>query len=113
MPSYHGTQVFIQSEAKAQVEVGADYLDVNAGSFIGEETKHLRWVIEVVQEAIDCPICIGSPDPEVIKSVLPLVKKGVPMINPITLEPARLENILHLKRIAKRINETERFPLRN
>ena len=87
---------FIQSEAKAQVDAGADYLDVNAGSFIGEEAKHLRWLIEVVQEPTDCPICIDSPDPAVIKSVLPLVKTGVPMINSITLEPARLERILPL-----------------
>ena len=87
---------FIQSEAKAQVDAGADYLDVNAGSFIGEEAKHLSWLIEVVQEPTDCPICIDSPDPAVIKSVLPLVKTGVPMINSITLEPARLERILPL-----------------
>ncbi|MCD6266522.1 MAG: dihydropteroate synthase [Deltaproteobacteria bacterium] len=103
MLSHHGTQVFIQSEAKAQVEVGADYLDVNAGSFIGEEAKHLRWVIEVAQDAIDCPICSDSPDPEVIKSALPLVKKSVPMINSIRLGSAHLEDILHLKRITKRI----------
>lgn len=86
---------FIQSEAKAQVDAGADYLDVNAGSFIGEEAKHLRWLIEVVQEVTECPLCIDSPDPAVIKSVLPLIK-GAPMINSITLEPARLEGILPL-----------------
>ena len=89
---------FIQKEAKAQVEAGAKYIDVNAGSFIGEEAKHLRWIIEIVQDVIDCPLCIDSPDPEVIKSLLPLVKKSAPMINSISLEPNRLEGILPLVR---------------
>jgi cobalamin-dependent methionine synthase I len=86
---------FIQSEAMAQAEAGADYIDVNAGTFIGEEAVHLTWLVEVVQEATDLPLCIDSPDPEVIRKVLPLVRK-TPMINSITLEPARLEGMLPL-----------------
>jgi len=86
---------FIQNEAKAQAMAGADYLDVNAGTFFGEEAKHLRWIIETVQEAVDLPLCIDSPDPSVIKAMIPLVKK-TPMINSITLEPSRLEGILPL-----------------
>ena len=86
---------FIQNEAKAQAIAGADYIDVNAGTFMGEEANHLRWVIETVQEVTDLPLCIDSPNPEVIKSMIPLVKK-VPMINSITLELSRLEGILPL-----------------
>jgi len=86
---------FIQNEAKAQTNAGATYIDLNAGSFIGEEAKHLKWLIEVVQEVTDHPLCIDSPDPEVIKEVLPMVKTA-PMINSITLEPDRLKGILPL-----------------
>jgi len=86
---------FIQNEAKSQAMAGADYLDVNAGPFVGEEAKHLQWIIETVQEAVDLPLCIDSPDPSVIKAMIPLVKK-TPMINSITLEPSRLEGILPL-----------------
>jgi 5-methyltetrahydrofolate--homocysteine methyltransferase len=86
---------FIQNEAKVQVEAEANYIDVNAGSFIGEEAKYLKWLIEVVQEMTDHPLCIDSPDPEVIKSVLPMART-VPMINSITLEPHRLQDILPL-----------------
>jgi 5-methyltetrahydrofolate--homocysteine methyltransferase len=85
----------IQAEARAQAEAGAGYIDINAGSFVGEEEVHLRWLIDVVQEASDCPLCIDSPDHTIIKAVLPLVKRP-PMINLITLEPARLEGILPL-----------------
>jgi 5-methyltetrahydrofolate--homocysteine methyltransferase len=86
---------FIQNEAKIQAAAGADYLDVNAGTFVGEEAKHLRWVIEAIQEVIETPLCIDSPDPFVIKAMLPLVEKP-PMVNSITLEPFRLEGILPL-----------------
>lgn len=88
-------KAFVESEAKAQAEAGADYIDVNAGTFVGEEAEHLKWVVEVVQGVTDLPLCIDSPDPEVIKAMLPLVHK-TPMINSITLEPTRLEGILPL-----------------
>jgi 5-methyltetrahydrofolate--homocysteine methyltransferase len=86
---------FIQNEAKIQATAGANYLDVNAGTFVGEEAKHLKWIIEIVQEVVDLPLCIDSPDPSVIKAMIPLVKK-TPMINSITLEPFRLKEILPL-----------------
>ena len=88
-------EAVIQAEARAQAEAGAGYIDVNAGSFVGEEERHLRWVIEVAQEATDRPLCIDSPDHAVIKAVLPVLKQA-PMINSITLEPSRLEAILPL-----------------
>jgi len=84
---------FIQNEAKTQAMAGANYLDVNAGTFFGEEAKHLRWIIETVQEVIDLPLCIDSPDPSVIKAMILLMRK-TPMINSITLESSRLEGIL-------------------
>jgi 5-methyltetrahydrofolate--homocysteine methyltransferase len=85
----------IQNEAKAQAAAGADYLDVNAGTFIGEEARYLQWIIETVQEVVDLPLCIDSADPSVIKAMIPFAKK-TPMINSITLEPSRLEGILPL-----------------
>ena len=88
-----GDREFIQNEAKNQDQAGGDYIDVNAGTFVGEEAEKLKWVIEAVQEVTEKPLCIDSPDPEVIKTMVPLVKKA-PMINSITLEPERLEGIL-------------------
>jgi len=85
----------IQNEARVQAAAGADYLDVNAGTFVGEEAKHLEWIIKTVQEVTDLPLCLDSPDPSVIRAMVPLVKK-TPMINSISLEPSRLEGILPL-----------------
>ena len=54
---------------------------------------HLRWVIEVVQEAVDLPLCVDSPDPAVIEAMMPLLER-TPVINSITLEASRFEGIL-------------------
>ena len=101
---------FIQNEAKAQAVAGADYIDVNAGTFGGAESGHLEWVIKTVQEVIDLPLSIDSPDPAVITAVMPLVRK-TPMINSITLEPSRLEGMLPARREIR--NEGDRaLPVR-
>ncbi len=92
-----GDKAFIRQEARLQVQAGADYIDLNAGAFLGEEIEKLKWVIDVVQEATELPLCIDSPDPRAIKAVLPMVNKP-PMINSVTLEPNRLERTLPLVR---------------
>jgi len=84
---------FIQDEARAQDRAGADFIDVNAGTFVGEEKEKLQWVVEAVQSVTEKPLCIDSPDPAVIKAMVPLVEK-TPMINSITLEADRLERVL-------------------
>lgn len=88
-------QAFIQGEAKAQEEAGAHYIDVNAGAFIGQEAEHLKWTLEAVQEVCHLPLCLDSPDGKVIREVLPLARV-TPMVNSITLEPARLDGVLPL-----------------
>ena len=90
-----GNREYIQNEAKVQSDAGADYIDVNAAAFMEKEAEYLKWIIEVVQEVTELPVCIDSPDPEFIKKVISLVKKS-PMINSITLEPTRLDGILPL-----------------
>ncbi len=71
---------FIRSEAKAQVEAGAHYIDVNAGSFLEQEVEYLCWLVEVVQGVTGLPLCIDSPNSEAIAATLEVVK-GPVMIN--------------------------------
>ena len=42
----------IQKIAKDEQENGADYVDVNAGIFVGEESDYLKWLVTTVQEAV-------------------------------------------------------------
>jgi len=83
----------IKKIAKDQYEAGANYIDVNAGIFVGEEGDYMEWLVKTVQEAVDAPCCIDSPDPEVIKRGLS-VHKGTPMINSISLEKERYDALL-------------------
>lgn len=89
---------FIRQEARNQTEAGAHYIDVNAGSFVGEEAEYLCWLVEVVQEATELPLCLDSPDPSAIAAALERVKKGRTMVNSITLEKQRLGGMLPLVR---------------
>jgi cobalamin-dependent methionine synthase I len=83
----------IQAIAKAQHEHGANYIDVNAGVFVGKEPEYLKWLTATVQEAVDAPCCIDSPDPKAIESALS-VHKGTPMINSISMEKERYDALL-------------------
>ena len=83
----------IQQVAKDQSEAGADYIDVNAGTFVGQESEYVNWLVEKVQEVVDGPCCIDSPDPGAIEKAL-AVHKGTPMINSISLEKERFEALL-------------------
>lgn len=86
---------FIQDIAKKQVDAGATYVDVNAGTRVYDEPEALTWLVETVQAAVDTPLCIDSPNPKAIKAALK-VHKGQAMINSITAEKERYEEILPL-----------------
>jgi len=83
----------IQKVAKDQLEAGADYIDVNAGVFVGKEPEYLEWLVSAVQAVVDIPCCIDSPDPKAIETAL-LIHKGAAMINSISLEKERFDNLL-------------------
>jgi 5-methyltetrahydrofolate--homocysteine methyltransferase len=82
----------IQEVARNQVNAGADMLDVNGG-LPGQEVETLAWLVNIVQEAADIPLCLDSADPEALRKAMPLCKHR-PMLNSITDEPARLDALL-------------------
>ncbi len=84
---------YIKQVAKDEYEAGADFIDVNAGIFVGKESEYLKWLVETVQEAVDAPCCIDSPDPKAIEAALS-VHKGIAMINSISLEKERYEALI-------------------
>jgi len=66
---------FIAELAKKQVEAGVDYLDICAGTLVAKEYDTLCWLLDIVQEYTETPICIDSPDPRMIERVLPRIRK--------------------------------------
>jgi 5-methyltetrahydrofolate--homocysteine methyltransferase len=83
----------IQQVAKDQAEAGADFIDVNAGIFVGKEPQYLKWLVQTVQKITDTPCAIDSPDPAAIEAALN-VHRGIPMINSISLEKERHDNLM-------------------
>ncbi len=63
---------FIQKRALAQVEAGADYLDLNTAVFRENETECLKWMVKVVREVTPHPLCLDSASLEVLTAVRPL-----------------------------------------
>ena len=83
----------IQKIAEDQHAAGADFIDVNAGVFVGQEPEYLKWLVTTVQSAVDGPCCIDSPDPKAIETAL-AVHKGTAMINSISLEKDRYDTLM-------------------
>ncbi len=83
----------IQEIARRQAENGANYIDVNAGVFVGREVDYLKWLVTTVQDAVETPCCIDSPDPAAIEAALEL-HQGTAMLNSISLEKERYEALM-------------------
>jgi len=86
---------FIQNEARKQAEAGANYIDVNCGTQIKDEVGDMEWLVNTIQEAVDLPLCIDSPNPKALERGLSLVKRKA-IVNSITGEKERIEQILPL-----------------
>jgi len=83
---------YIRELAVKQAEYGADYIDVCAGTDPAVERDTLRWLIDIVQDAVDIPICIDSPDCGVILDMIPHV--NIPgMINSVSEEHGKCEQL--------------------
>jgi len=74
----------IRGLARAQVEAGADVLDVNTATSRKRELEDMEWVINLIYDELNEQIrlCIDSPNPEAVKHGLSLCKTS-PMINSI------------------------------
>jgi len=86
---------FVQEMARKQVDAGADFLDVNAGTGSGQEADDLIWLVKTVQAVVDVPLCLDSANPVALKSGMECVKQ-TPMVNSISGEASRLDGILPL-----------------
>ncbi len=84
---------FIRDLAKRQVDDGANWLDVNAGTHPDREVDDLLWLIDLIQGVTDVPLCLDSANPQALTAAVGKTSK-TPMINSISGEPDRLGNVL-------------------
>jgi 5-methyltetrahydrofolate--homocysteine methyltransferase len=85
----------IERDVKAQVEGGADVLDVNMGVPLTDEPELLGKAIRMVQQLTDVPVCIDSSVVEALEAGLS-VYQGRALVNSITAEDDRMAAILPL-----------------
>jgi len=87
---------FIQDIAKKQAEAGASFIDVNAGMFAKDEPERLAWLVKTVQEVVDIPLAIDSPDPKALEQGLLVSTTAKPLINSISDEKDKYDSVLPL-----------------
>ena len=105
----------IERDVLAQVEGGADVLDVNMGVPMTDEPELLARAITLVQQVTDRPICIDSSVVEALEAGL-AVYRGRALVNSITAEDDRMALILPLVKkydaaIIALPNDAEEIPM--
>lgn len=82
---------WIRGLAAAQAEAGADFIDVCA-SVKDNEVETLHWLIDLVQEVTDIPICIDSPDASVCVEAMKFCRKPG-LINSVSMEGSKVDTV--------------------
>jgi 5-methyltetrahydrofolate--homocysteine methyltransferase len=105
----------IERDVVAQVEGGADVLDVNMGVPMTDEPELLAKAIRLVQSLTDKPICIDSSVVEALEAGL-AAYQGRALVNSVTAEDDRMALILPLVKkydaaIIALPNDAEEIPM--
>jgi 5-methyltetrahydrofolate--homocysteine methyltransferase len=85
----------VRREATAQVEAGADVIDVNVGVAGLDQVAFLPMAVQAVMEVVNVPLSIDSNDPKALEAALK-VYQGKPLINSVNGEERFLQQVLPL-----------------
>ncbi|MAT99856.1 MAG: hypothetical protein CL608_22165 [Anaerolineaceae bacterium] len=84
---------FFQDLAVRQVEAGANALDLNLGPRKKDGEEVFPWMVELMEEVVDVPLCFDSTNLLGIEAGLKKVTKAQPIINSTSAEAERLEKV--------------------
>jgi len=90
-----GRLELVRQEALAQVQAGADIIDVNVGAVGVNEVDLLPQAVQAVTDTVDVPLCIDSTNPQALEAALKIYR-GKPLINSVNNEDSSLKSILPL-----------------
>jgi 5-methyltetrahydrofolate--homocysteine methyltransferase len=90
-----GDLEIVRKEALDQVAAGADIIDCNVNAPGVNDVEVLPKAVKVVQEAVDAPMCLDSPNKDALEAALK-VYKGRPLVNSVSGEEASLKRMLPL-----------------
>ncbi|GIK54380.1 MAG: dihydropteroate synthase [Chloroflexi bacterium] len=84
---------FFQDLAVSQVAAGANALDLNLGPRKADGEEIFPWMVGLMEEVVDVPLCFDSTNIVGIEAGLKKVTKAQPIINSTSAEPERLERV--------------------
>ena len=85
----------VQTCALEQIASGADALDVCCGPASKNPLVDMPWLVEVIQEVTDKPLCLDSSKPKVIQAGLKVARNKT-IINSTTADAEKLEILIPL-----------------
>ena len=85
----------VKTDALAQIEAGAQMIDVNCGVPGADEPRILKEAVEALQQTIDAPLSIDSSRLDALEAALPAYK-GKALVNSVTGEDRTLDRLLPL-----------------
>lgn len=89
----HNEELIVQ-RVKAQADAGADYIDCAPSTATEIEYETMVWLIGLIQQTTDAPVCIDSPNAELLARILReghVHKPG--MVNSVNEEGTKCETI--------------------
>lgn len=91
----------VQRDAKAQVEAGAQVLDINVGTAFGVESEIMPLAVKAVLDVVDVPLSIDSPDPTAVAAGAEAYREvcgpdSKPLLNSTNAEKDRIETVIPL-----------------
>ncbi len=84
---------FFQELAVAQVEAGAQALDLNLGPRKKDWEEVFPWMVKTVEAVTDVPLSLDSTNLAGIEAGLKAITKAQPIINSVSAEAERLEAV--------------------
>ncbi|MBN2418001.1 MAG: dihydropteroate synthase, partial [Deltaproteobacteria bacterium] len=82
----------IKHLAKIQAAAGAAFIDCCASVEEAIEVETLKWMIELIQEATDVPICVDSPSARVCAEALKFCNKPG-LVNSVSMEGDKVDTV--------------------
>ena len=84
----------IRERTRMQADAGADFLDCAPSTSTDIEYDTMCWLIDIMQDATDVPLCIDSPDAKLLARILEEGRVKKPgMVNSVNEESDKCETI--------------------
>lgn len=84
----------IRRMAREEVELGADYLDLNIGPAKKDGPELASWIVEVVEGEVDVPISLDTTNPEAMVAGISASRRRRILMNSISAQPERMERLI-------------------